>query len=468
MRQLVSLFLVATVCSGSAVAGERTSSRLGALTHSEQITEMAGSPGADLKPDEHPGYFLAGIGDTDGSATTASFGNPINTLASDSCEVAADVTELIASERFEDFEITVDPSDPEFNLIFAANTQHPRGELSDILVARLDGTTGRLSGMPRIIAANYAGHPRINGPEFAFEESLGLGVLYAGPRGVHAAWRPSGTSWHAFRFDVHGVPFPHDTPPALPGTTAGRHPGGSPPFDLLSYSEIFGGSSTRCEEVCYGNYTDPTRTDLAPALRAAVTLDLVVSTPHPAMSGYVIFNACSPAIAASTECGLFEILIDGKGGVEADTLLRLTPTAWNIQYAPGQGLRAGVHPVTGNLVVFGLRSGNLDVWESDTIHSVLTLVDSFTNISDDAGHTRVVEGNTALYLHFIVREGPEHGSYVTVFEEAPAPPEWILGRPGGSELVYFPAVDRLGLYYTKGVVDSSSVAHQLLVRCWVD
>ncbi len=123
---------------------------------------------------------------------------------------------------FGDIEVAVDPEDPASNALLVSNAG------LRVALARLDATTGlyRPSEV-RIIAGNFTGDGRTNGPELAQQpagSAASLGVLYAGPQGVHGIWRSgaAGTAWDAFTLDATGA-----SPPGAPRPLAGTSPGWS-------------------------------------------------------------------------------------------------------------------------------------------------------------------------------------------------------------------------------------------------
>ncbi|MEA3278785.1 MAG: hypothetical protein U9Q81_26495 [Pseudomonadota bacterium] len=372
---------------------------------------------------------------------------------------------------FQDFEIGVDPEDPDGDLIYASNVERGTPDGTDIYVMRLDGRTGMLSGSPRIIADNYTGRQKLNGPEFTFNPQSGLGVMLAGPGGVHAAWRRSPMAWDAFDFDLFGAPFPPLTPPPLPPTYPGRHPKDSHPFGLRAYSEIDFETYT-CGEVCYAYLDDSTTTDLKVTLEAAGNFQLYRSTLHPVADGYAVFTGCRLPTAAPSDCGIFEVQIDGNGGVSWETFMQLYEQV-RFPTQEYEKIQTAIHPVSGNLVVALLHGHTLAIWESGTPHAKLTLVDKLDNLptgeTETPSHLRLIEGPTVLYVQFFLRDGANMGSYVSVFDESFGPLQQIDARdPGGSELVYLPAADRLALFHGETASMPNGTEVQMVQRCWVD
>ena len=95
------------------------------------------------------------------------------------------------------FELLVDPQDPGQNVIYTNNVATGA---SSVVVARIDGLSGQvMPGSLHTIANNFLGNTNINGPEFVQPPEGELGILYAGPEGVHGAFRPPNTQvWFNF------------------------------------------------------------------------------------------------------------------------------------------------------------------------------------------------------------------------------------------------------------------------------
>lgn len=386
-----------------------------------------------------------------------------------SCAIAAIFNPNSPLATFQDFEIAIDPQDPDHNLIYASNVERGTPEGTDIYVMRLDGSTGMLSGSPRIIANNYTGRQRVNGPEFTFHPDSGLGVMLAGSWGVHAAWRNSPAVWDAFDVDLYGIPFPAQIPPALPPTIPGRHPKDSHPFGLRTYAEVDFETYT-CAEVCYASLDDGTTTDLELTLEATSQFRLGRSMLHPMEDGYVVFTGCLLPTTRPSDCGIFEVQINGSGGVKWNTFRQLYETA-SILTTKYESIQTAVHPATGNFIVAVLHGLTLMVWESETPHTQLRLVGKLklpTGNTETPDHLRLIEGKSEIYLQFFVRDGENMGSYVSVFDDSIHPLQRIDTRdPGGSELVYLPAADRLALF--SGITGTlpNGIQAQMVERCWI-
>lgn len=400
--------------------------------------------------------FVSLVGPRDASAASANV-----------CETVMEINADEAREVIGDFEITVDPEDPNSNLILTANIREDQIYGTPVGVMRLDGVTGLLKGRPRIIAVNYFGEKRINGPEFLYHPDHGLGISYYGPDGVHGAWRRPGDKWAAFDYDLFGAQFPKKNPPALPGTRPDSYPTGSPAYGVTTRIEF----SSGCYGGCAGNLTDQTFTEFGLAL-----VDLGVAgktrTMHPVLDGYVIAYGCNYPVTSESQCALLEVKVDGVGGLQADTLFQLTPGTpiGERSTMKGMQLRSVVHPATQDLYVVLLRSNDgLEIWKSSGNHAPLTLAAAFSELPDDISHLRVVEGDNDLFIQYVIRtKTPEGGTYVTRVDESGeiSYPEKISDKHKGTELVYLPAAKRLAFYYDEETSDSGNSS--ALYRCWVN
>jgi len=105
----------------------------------------------------------------------------------------------------------------------------------------------------------------------------------------------------------------------------------------------------------------------------------------------------------------------------------------------------------------------LDIWEAISSHSSLNPIASF-DIPVGARHSRVVTGDEDLFLHFLVKDSQDRGSYLSVYHDKVMKPQRFSQKSGGTELVYLPASDRLGFYYAE--LDNLGEFGGL-VRCWV-
>lgn len=371
-----------------------------------------------------------------------------------------DCTALFAvPPEFGDFELTVDPADPRHNLLLTVNLGEFRGpddSPKPIFVVRLSGETGRPIARPTLVATNYAGTNWLNGPEFLYDDETGLGILYQGPGGVHAAWRPQGR-WHDFVYDLWGDTF-IGNPPASPGTAPGRTPA-TPPFPTRLYLQFSDDAADPCSRKCYGLVTDATTTAFDDAV-AALGLrpggaGTSVPHPHPLAEDIVLFTACDALDI--DDCAVYEVAIDGAGGLVETSLARLSQRSPELRDARLEG---GLHPITGQLIVYTMATSTLAVWKADTPHRPLARVARFYALPDRPAHLRLVTTSDALILHFIDRDGDDRGSYISRYITQPSAPVWISEVASGAELVYMPVADRLALFYQS--------MQGRMERCWID
>lgn len=383
------------------------------------------------------------------------------------CEVAARFDPESWPPDFQDYEMTVDPEDPDQHLLLTSNVASVGPTGSDIFVMRFDGLTGMASGRPRMLTGLYTGRAKVNGPEFGYQPEYGLAILYAGPDGVHAAWRRGPDPWWGFQYDLDGEPYPRGEPPALPPTIPGRHPKDSHPFGRRMYAEIDFETDT-CNEVCYAYYEDDRTTDMRTVLRQTMQFDMVKSVPHPTAEGYVIFSGCTEAPA---NCGIFEIQIDHAGGVLADTFAqrfafpRKPPPAYHY-------IQAAIHPGSGKLMVFILHGRTLTAWEADGAHMPLRFFGQLrglpTGLDETPDHLRLVEARNLLVAQVFVRNGPDLGSWVSIVSDRLRPMRNVLPvDPSGSELIYLPAADRLAQFMPSTEL-SDGIEIPTIERCWID
>jgi hypothetical protein len=347
-----------------------------------------------------------------------------------------------------DFELRVDPQDPKQNLIFVANVADGA---SGIAAARINGASGQvMRGSLTSIADNYYGQSVINGPEFVQKPTGELGVVYAGPGGVHAVFRSTApTPWNAFWFNADGKRI-FGSPPPLPSTSDGAYPAPPIPAGQRTYGQYRGS----CLGICYGWLDDGVATDVRAVLAASGAV--VYRAAQSPTDGYIFISACN----AVGSCGIYEALIDGAGGFVPNTLQKLAGTGL---VAP-VSLVASRHPVTGSTVLFSNRGSTaIDVWEQSTDGGPLRLVKRVQAPSDI--HFRSEVDAEHVVLNLLARTGGNAGSY-TIPVGASAGgldvglAKKISGSNGGPELVWMPAAGKWAVFYrTSG--DS------ILRRCWI-
>lgn len=380
------------------------------------------------------------------------------TAAQDDC---APVFEM--HPEFGDFEVTIDPMDPDQNLLMAANIGQvfPDSPIQQrpIRLMRLSSADGRPMGSPVTIATNFTGVNLWNGPEFAYHPETGIGILYNGPSGIHGAWRPQG-AWDNFAYGATGVPFTGE-PPALPWTEPGEYPITSP-----AATRMIGVTKSRwypgCYRQCFGLVTDPAHVGFGDALP---DLGLLAgphgtSIPHPAAEELILFSGCF--VDRPESCAVFEVAVDGIGGLVPESLMQLTGVSSAFLHAL---VRAQIHPVTLDLIVFLLTTDTLAVYSADGAHQRLSLVARTSRLPDAPEHLRVIETPDSLVLHFLDRLGADRGSYLLIFDEnGVGAPYRASVKASGAELVYLPRADRLALYHTEHMDNEEG---ERMMRCWL-
>ena len=264
------------------------------------------------------------------------------------------------------FEMEVDPGDPAQNVIYTNNVA---SGASSVVVAQIHGLSGLVvPGSLHTIANNFQGNTNINGPEFAQHPGGELGILYAGPEGVHGAFRPRPPNtqvWFNFFFNLNGVPT-NGRPSKLP-TSIGAYPWPPIPLGQHTYGQYFGNCSDNGAQPvdwCYGALGFGVSTDVGAVLKPqGFSISYTVQSPR---DGYIFISACQ-----DSNCGLFEGKINNAGGLVLTTVSALT------QQAPVH-VAAVRHPVTGTTVVFSNHGSSLiDVWEEPASGGALNLISAF-------------------------------------------------------------------------------------------
>ncbi|MCC6994193.1 MAG: hypothetical protein IT370_06145 [Deltaproteobacteria bacterium] len=389
-----------------------------------------------------------------------------------------------------DFEITLDPDFPP-NLLYVTNvgdtdlanlaTPTPH----NISVAVIDGNDGTANGAPVRIATNYVGNAGINGPEFLHTTLAGnvMGILFNGPSGVHAAFRPVGAAATQFDVDLLGAGFAAvDEPPALPGTTPFSYPGGGFP-DGVSYQSFGGlcGNPARSGSKCYGGLGDGV---LAPVDWFAGNEGLtdVYSQMHPTLPGVVILSACRGPLS----CGLYRGVLAGGGAMAPapaganNTAHFELLTSLGVSHGRRETLRGERIPQSGTIIWAVARvnpltpNDNTIEFFSESAAGVLTSRHSIPNASK-VEHFRLLQSATDLYLDYQVRDvAAAVGSYrVRIQQSAPwaplgfgAPDHYWTQDPHGVELVWLPgpavAATPIAYYASASVLGTSYVCRGLL------
>ncbi len=165
-----------------------------------------------------------------------------------------------------------------------------------------------------------------------------------------------------------------------------------------------------------------------------ITGSAAVQSPR---DGYIFFSACE----ASGGCGLYELLIDGNGGVAANSLKKLA----NATVAPTH-IVADRHPVTGTTVLFsGDETKNISVWEQPAAGGVLKLVAKVSATKNE--HYRVLNDNNRLVLNYLGATFLTEGSYTIAVSASGAKliagaSKKLSSRGHGAEIVWLPAVNK--------------------------
>lgn len=341
-----------------------------------------------------------------------------------------------------DFELTVDPQDSASNLIIVANIANGN---SSVVAARVNGLSGQIAPQTlTTIADNFVGD--VHGPEIVQKPSGELGVIYAGPQGVHGVFRSQlPSAWDQLIYDVYGAQT-SSSPPPLASTSVGAYPA-IMPLGQNTYGQWQGD----CQGICYGALGFGIPTDVV-ALLAPQGYTASFATQS-TRDGYIFISACD----ASNACGIYEALIDNAGGFAADSFQKLV----DLPAAPLH-LAADRHPVTGTTILFSNNgTDNVTVWQQPATGGALTQI---ANVSAPKNqHYRVVSDPAKLVLNYFGATILTDGSY-TIPVTAKGTKLVVgaskkIGKKGhGSELAYLPAVNKWAHYYR---------ASGVLQRCWV-
>ncbi|MBS0561581.1 MAG: hypothetical protein JSR21_16150 [Proteobacteria bacterium] len=353
-----------------------------------------------------------------------------------------------------DFELTADPDDPQGRVLFVSNTMGGTVATQNVVVARLDGTTGTMiPGSLTTVATNFYGNSDINGPEWFRTPQGNLGIVYAGQGGVHLALRASpARTWNGFQYDYSGAPT-NGSPPPLPNTIPGSYP--NPPNQPPAAESYYSSYQGNCVGQCFANYQGGVATDVGRVLQAQ-GMKLQVMQPSP-WDGYIYYSACKSGGGA---CGLYTAAIDGKGGLTAQTLVARTGLQPARQIAPYR------HPVTGMTVVFTDGSTtDVAVWAHPMPNAQMALLANVP-VPPGSGHYRAAASDTQVVLNFLIQrgQGTAIGSYTIAVSAAPngalspSPANRISGEASGSELDWYPAAGMWRIVYRRT---------QGYVGCWV-
>jgi hypothetical protein len=360
-----------------------------------------------------------------------------------------------------DYELATDPTDPN-HILFESNVTPNSTAPQNVVVAQLDGQTGRaVPGSFTVVANNFSGLSKENGPEWMETPDGRLGIIYAGVGGIYGVYRAaSPSSWNAFQFNWDGTASA-GSPSLLPDTLSGVYPGTpiAPPTTGVTIPQAFGS----CTTTCYGAYNSGKTTDVGPVIAAQGYVYSNSTQPQGSSSsdGLVYIAACQ-----GSACGIYEAKIDGNGGL---TFLQQVAStgSWAVTR-----MAVGVHPVTGNLVMFTDAPGNVvNVWQQQPVsappYPQFTLIGTVP-VPASYDHFRTRPSPSKLLLVFFVRKGAPLGVYsITVSASGgnlvvPSSPTLLSSATsGGSELKFFPLAAKWALIYR------TTVSPSAYTRCWV-
>jgi len=389
-----------------------------------------------------------------GLIIAAILGLPHSGAAAGTCGVI-DPTGILAGITG-DFELSADPDDPQGHVLFISNTTGGVLATQNIVVAQLDGVTGRVvPGSLTVVANNYYGNSNTNGPEWFRSPQGNLGIAYAGGDGVHMAFRAvPPQAWNAFSYDYTGAPT-NGSPPPLPNAIAGSYinPPPQPPAEEAQYSSYSGS----CTSLCFGNYQGGPTTDVGQVL-ATQGYSMIYADAAP-WDGYIYYSACN---ATGGGCGVFSAALDGQGGLSQQTLLVSTGKQAARQIA------AYRHPVTGVPVLFTPASATtISVWTQTAPAAPLVLL-ATVPVPTGQSHYRAAASATQVVLNFLVKQSqdPGQGSYTIAVSAGSdgvlsvGPVNQISTLASGAELDWYPAAGSWALVYRRP-------ADGKYLGCWV-
>lgn len=368
----------------------------------------------------------------------------VTAAPSSNCTIA-DPSGVLASVGG-DFEIAVDPQDPAGNAIFVANLA---SGASSVVAARINGVSGQVVNQTLTpIANNFLGQTKIQGPEFVQRPTGELGVLYAGPGGVHAVFRSRiPAAWNDLVYDVTGAPT-GGSPPVLPASSDGAYPKGPLPLGQNTYGQWRG----TCQGICYGSFGSNVTTDVVAVLTPqGFTAASGAQSPR---DGYVFLGLCD----ANDACGIYEAQIDNAGGFTEGSFQLLA----EVNDAPAQ-LAAARHPVTGATVLFSDGgSRTIDVWQQPAGGGPLSLVAHVS--ANKHEHFRAETSATQVVLHYLSAALLADGSFTIPVSAngtslVAGASKKISSYGHGAEFLWLPAANKWALLYR----GSGNVP----TRCWV-
>ncbi len=342
-----------------------------------------------------------------------------------------------------DFEVSRDPQDPSGNLIYTANSVNGAGR---VVVARIDGTSGNvIAGSLTTVATNWLGQSVVNGPEVVQKPDGRVGILYAGPGGVHGVFRSNPPlAWNDFAFSNSGSEVGTNAP-ALGPTIDGHYPGAGMIFKQYTYVEF-----PENFDKFIGSLTGGSLTNLKSTMTSAgLTFTSFGLSPR---DGYVFMTANSPTLGP----GIYEAAIDGNGGFTPGSLIRLANTA-----APGNSrevLSAILHPVTNEIVLYvgtgvaGSQNGTISVFSQSPSGGPLRLLKNVSGQLTSHYRTEADSRKTVLHYYMNERSLRRQASYTLSVTASGGQlvvgsPKRISSRTRGAELVWFSATNQFALFY---------------------
>ncbi len=187
-----------------------------------------------------------------------------------------------------DFELAGDPQDASGSILFTSNNVNGAGS---VVVARIDGTSGNLiAGSLTTVATNWLGQSVINGPEFVQKPDGRLGILFAGPEGVHGVFRSNPPlAWNDFAFSNSGFPV-GTSAPALGPTIGGNYAGAGMIFKQYAYYEY----NASVDNAFFGSLTGGSLTNMVATMTSAGLTGATVA--HSPRDRYVFMDATSPTL----------------------------------------------------------------------------------------------------------------------------------------------------------------------------
>jgi hypothetical protein len=362
-----------------------------------------------------------------------------------------------------DFELATDPTDPN-HIMFVSNVTPDSTAPQNVVVAQIDGQTGRVvAGSLTVIANNFSGLSRQNGPEWMQAPDGRVGVVYAGAGGVHGVYRAaSPSSWNAFQFNWNNTAS-SGSPSLLPDTFSSAFPGSplGPPTKAATIPQAWG----KCTTTCYGAYNTGKTTDIGAVIAAQGYVYSNSTMPDGSSTssdGLVYIAACQ-----GSACGIYEAKIDGNGGL---TFLQQVAStgSWAVTR-----MAVGRHPTTGTFVMFTDAPGNVvNVWQQQPAsappYPQFTLIGSVP-VPAGYDHFRTLASNAKLILNFFVRQGAPLGTYsITINARGgslvvPSSPMLLSSATsGGSELKFLPLAAKWLLMYR-----TTRTPANAFTRCWV-